>query len=211
MAVEAAKIKARLRALFPKANLSTKRLDEISAKLAKKPEDGATDAQIDEVLNDYNDNGAMTFEEIAKSDDKIRTLEAGKPKPKTEEVVIEEDEPTTEMGKLMKMVQGLTQTVTTLQQNNTQQTISQKFAADKRLKGIPEFMFKGYVPTKDEDYEAAVEGLIEVYKPFAEKNKLSAFGDDFPGSGDENEDAAAAKGKVVKEIDADTAAKIVGV
>lgn len=207
MAVEAAKIKARLRALFPKANLSTKRLDEISAKLAKKPEDGATDAQIDEVLNDYNDNGAMTFEEIAKADDKIRTLEAKKPEPKTDEPKTDEPDPNEPAWfKLYREAQD--EKFNKLQQQNTQQTISQKFAADKRLKGIPEFMFKGYVPTKDEDYEAAIEGLIEVYKPFAEKNKLSAFGDDFPGSGDTDETPKTVK---VKEIDADTAAKIVGV
>lgn len=68
------KIKARLRVLFPKANLSTKRMDEISAKLEKKIADDADDAAFDLVLNDAND--LMDFVAIAKEDDRIRTLEA---------------------------------------------------------------------------------------------------------------------------------------
>lgn len=74
MAVKPEKIKERLRILFPKANLSQKRIDEISAKLAKKPADDADDDAVDLVINDAND--LMDFEAIAKEDDRIRTLEA---------------------------------------------------------------------------------------------------------------------------------------
>lgn len=74
MAVEAKRIKERLKAKYPKANLSNKRLDEIAARLAKKPEDDADDAAIDTVLENAND--FMSFEDIAKSDDRLRTLEA---------------------------------------------------------------------------------------------------------------------------------------
>lgn len=73
MAVDAKRVKDRLKELFPKANLSTKRLDEISARLAKKPAEDADDAAIDEVINNAND--FFPFEEIAKEDDRIRTLE----------------------------------------------------------------------------------------------------------------------------------------
>lgn len=74
MAVPVEKIKARLKALFPKANLSTKRLDALAAKLATKPADDADDTAIDVVLNTAND--FMSFEDIAKEDDRVRTLEA---------------------------------------------------------------------------------------------------------------------------------------
>ena len=74
MAVEAKRIKERLRALYPKVNLSTKRIDEISARLAKKPADDADDTAIDGVINDAND--FMPFADIAKEDDRVRTLEA---------------------------------------------------------------------------------------------------------------------------------------
>lgn len=74
MAVDQKRIKERLKAKYPKANLSNKRLDELSARLAKKPEDDADDAAIDSVLEQAND--FMSFEDIAKEDDRIRTLEA---------------------------------------------------------------------------------------------------------------------------------------
>lgn len=92
MAVKPEKIKERLRILFPKANLSQKRIDEISAKLAKKPADDAEDDAIDLVINDAND--FMDFEALAKEDDRVRTLESlakkaqetpPNPKPTTED------------------------------------------------------------------------------------------------------------------------------
>ena len=55
MAVDKLKVIARLKALFPKANLSQKRLDAYADKLAKKPADDADDATIDAIINDYND------------------------------------------------------------------------------------------------------------------------------------------------------------
>jgi len=79
MAVTAVKIKERLKIKYPKANLSTKRLDAIADKLATKPADDADDAAIDLVLEDFN--GIMSFEDIAKEDDRVRTLEANQKKP----------------------------------------------------------------------------------------------------------------------------------
>lgn len=67
------KIKARLKHLWPKANLSTTRIDEISDKLSKKLTDDSDDAAVDGVLNDAND--LMDFEATAKNDDRLRTLE----------------------------------------------------------------------------------------------------------------------------------------
>ncbi len=81
MAVKPEKIKERLKALFPKANLSQKRIDEISAKLATKPADDADDAAVDAFINDANE--LMGFEAMAKEDDRVRTLEANQ-KPKQE-------------------------------------------------------------------------------------------------------------------------------
>lgn len=73
------KISGRLKALFPKANLSTKRIDAITAKLESKVSDDADDTAIDVILNQAND--FMDFEAIAKEDDRIRTLEANQKKP----------------------------------------------------------------------------------------------------------------------------------
>jgi len=73
MPVEISRIKGRLKDLFPKANLSNKRLDELSARLAKKPSDDADDAAIDEVLNNAND--IYSFEEMGKDQDRIANAE----------------------------------------------------------------------------------------------------------------------------------------
>lgn len=203
MAVKPEQIKARLKAKYPKANLSTKRLDEISAKLAKKPADDADDAAIDEVLEDYNENGPMTFEEIAKSDDKIRTLETKKPVA-PENPTPDPDEP----AWFTKYKQEQDAKYSKLEQERTQQTIGSKFSNDARVKDIPEFIRVGYVPTSDEDYEEKITALTDAYKPFAEKHKLAGFnGEDIPSGSD---DPTPPKGKV-KEIDADLAGKIVGV
>jgi hypothetical protein len=78
MAVEKSKVIARLKVLFPKANLSQQRLDAIADKLAKKPADDADDTAIDAVINDFND--VLSIEDIAKGDDRTRTLEADKKK-----------------------------------------------------------------------------------------------------------------------------------
>lgn len=79
MPVEPTRIKGRVRALFPNANLSNKRMDELSARLAQKPVDDADDAVIDELLNNAND--FMPFADLAKEDDRIRSLEANQKKP----------------------------------------------------------------------------------------------------------------------------------
>lgn len=78
MAVDKLKVIARLKVLFPKANLSQLRLDAIADKLAKKPADDADDTAIDAVINDFND--VLSIEDIAKGDDRTRTLEADKKK-----------------------------------------------------------------------------------------------------------------------------------
>jgi hypothetical protein len=78
MAVEKSKVITRLKVLFPKANLSQQRLDAIADKLAKKPADDADDTAIDAVINDFND--VLSIEDIAKGDDRTRTLEADKKK-----------------------------------------------------------------------------------------------------------------------------------
>lgn len=91
MAVPVDTIKARLRVLFPKANLSQKRLDVISAKLATKPEDGADDNAVDLIINQSND--FYSFEEIAKDDDRMRTLEANQKAPANPEPPKQNDPP----------------------------------------------------------------------------------------------------------------------
>ena len=197
MAVSQDKIKERLRALFPKANLSKQRLDAIAAKLASKPEDEATDDQVDEIISDYNE--VIDFEQIAKDDDRIRTLEAArKPKPaprsEVEEEQKDDDDP----------VKALQQEIASLKAELRQEAIAQRFNSDPRVKNIPEFIRKGYIPQDDDDFETKVTELSNEYKGFAEKNKLQSYPNDVPGNGTPDR-----KTGTVKKISADEAKKII--
>lgn len=101
MAVKPEKIKERLRILFPKANLSQKRLDEISERLAKKPADDADDNAVDEVINGFNE--VLSFESIAKDDDRIRTLESkSKAEPPKQEPNPNPEPPKNDISDLVK-------------------------------------------------------------------------------------------------------------
>lgn len=203
MAVKPELIKSRLRALFPKANLSTKRLDEISARLAKKPQDDADEAAIDEVITDYNENGAMTFEEIAKADDKIRTLEAGKPA-KVDPPKADDPNPETDPMKIMMAsLTALASEIKGLKEEKTKESVSTKFANDERVKNIPSIIRKGFMPTSEEDYESNVEALVAEYAPYAEKLKLAGFtGEDNPTSSTGGADArkGTVKAKSAEEV-----------
>lgn len=201
MAVEQKRIKERLKALFPKVNLSTKRLDAIAAKLSQKPEDEADDDAVDAVINDYNENGAVSFEDLARYDDKVRTLEIKAAKAKPAKVEPDEDEPEPSADPLKALLgefKSLKEEITSLKNEKAQNSLSDRFKSDERLKGVPEFLIKRAVPKTEDEFDAAVEELVNDYKPFAEKNKLSAFGKDVPASG-----TGESTGKVKEASDAE--------
>ena len=174
MAVEAKKIKDRLKKLFPKANLSTKRIDEISARLAKKPADDADDDAIDQVINDAND--FMSFEDIAKNDDRIRNLEA-KAKKVTEsknETQDEEDNednvdevPTgDEVPKWAKVLitsnKKLQEKLQTLETENTQKSKTQQAESlMSKSKVLPENLQKKWVTRIDLESDIPFEDQIK--------------------------------------------------
>lgn len=200
MAVSQDKIKERLRVLFPKANLSKHRLDAIAAKLASKPEDEATDDQVDEIISDYNE--VIDFEQIARDDDRIRTLEAArKPKPAPKSEMEEGPKPDDDAPAWAKALQ---QEIASLKAERTQETIAQRFNSDPRVKNIPEFIRKGYIPQDEDDFETKVTELSNEYKGFAEKNKLQSYPNDVPANGTPDR-----KTGTVKKISADEAKKII--
>jgi hypothetical protein len=188
MAVDATRISGRLRALFPKANLSTQRLNEISVRLSKMPADDADDDTVDAVINQANE--FTPFSEIAKSDDKIRDLESKikKPNPnepnRNPEQVIDETEGMTPFEKMMLQKFGALETkISGFETQQSQKTLSERFKSSPELKGVPEFMFKGRIPTTEEDFENAVSELKTDYTSFATENKLSILGSDVPNTG----------------------------
>lgn len=163
------KIAGRLKALFPKANLSTKRIDVITAKLESKVSDDADDGAIDEVVNQANE--FMDFEAIAKEDDRIRTLEANQKKgdeggdpPKDDKTPEQPKDDTPEWAKaLLNKVEALEKGKVTESKANT---VADLFSKSEILKGLPENQKQSWlkrVNLEAEDLSAEVSALETEY------------------------------------------------
>lgn len=190
MAVKPEIIKARLKALFPKANLSQKRLDAIAAKLAPMPADDADDAAVDVILNQANDFNA--FEEIAREDDRIRTLEekAGKviippapeaPKPETPPA----DVPEWAKG-LVEANKALLEKVTAIESGNVlqtkKQTALQSFEKSDILKGLKPELKDRWVGRVDVNSETPIEDQIkELESEYSELVQVNADNNQYGG------------------------------
>lgn len=169
MAVKQEQIKARLRVLFPKANLSQKRMDAIAAKLCLKPADDADDSAIDEVVNGAND--FMSFEEIAREDDRVRTLEANQkapaptpaPVPQPSPGPTPEDAPSWAKA-LIDSNKKLSEDLEALKSGKIieakKATASELFAKSEILKNIPEKVRKNWENRIDVNSETSLEDQV---------------------------------------------------
>lgn len=182
MAVEKIKVINRLKALFPKANLSQKRLDALADKLANKPADDADDVAIDAVINGFND--ILSIEEIAKEDDRIRTLES-----KSKEAVdpSKNDPPKTDPPKAdvpewaqaildsNKKLEGELEAFKSGKVVETKKaTASELFAKSDILKRIPESIRPNWVNRIDVNsetpFEDQIKGLETEYSELVQVN-----------------------------------------
>jgi hypothetical protein len=155
MAVEKARVVARIKELFPKLNLSQKRMDALADKLSKTPADDADDAAVDVVLNGFNE--VMPFDEIARNDDRSRQYDlekanrakekakadrlAANPGSAEEEEEEEFDANTPEWAKAMaKNIGGLSKKMSDFEagkQTETKRSLADKaFAKSEVLKGL---------------------------------------------------------------------------
>lgn len=187
MAVKPEIIKARLKVLFPKANLSQKRLDVYTAKLAPKPADDADEATIDAIINDYND--VIDFVAVAQEDDRTRTLEADKKKveelakkggkdDEEEEVKIDDDAPAWAKA-LLKSNEKLTSDLESIKSGNVletkKQTASQLFEKSEVLKGLKPELKDRWVNRIDVNSETPFEDQIkELESEYSELVQVNA-------------------------------------
>lgn len=197
MPVEISRIKGRLKALYPKANLSTKRLDEIAARLAKKPADDAEDSAIDELLNEAND--VYPFEEMAKDEHRLATaenkLKKQKPAKSPDQEEEEEEEPATQptddMPKWAKTMlesnQKLAQDLAELKAGKI--TESKKEAAKKlfdgneTLKNLKESVKEKWFNRIDVNSETPVEDQIsDLESEYTELVQGTADSKSYPGA-----------------------------
>ncbi|EJL66304.1 hypothetical protein [Flavobacterium sp. CF136] len=217
MAVEKQKVIARLKVLFPKANLSQQRLDAIADKLAKKPADDADDTAIDAVINDFND--VLSIEEIAKGDDRTRTLEAEKKKSEElaakkkpskeeeEEEVIEIDKDIPAWAKaILESNKKLTADLESIKSGNITQSkkeIAQKtFESSEILKGLKPELKDRWVNRIDINSETPIEDQIkELESEYSDLVQVTADSNVYGGP--------AGGGRGVEKMSADSAKSIV--
>lgn len=198
MAVKPERIKGRLKVLFPKANLSTKRMDAIADRLAKKPADDAEDDAVDQVINDAND--FMPFEDIAKEDDRLRSLEEkakgnknDPPKqdpPKTDPPKQDDDMPSWAKGlvetntKLLNEVEGLKKGKILEDKLTTARSV---FDKSEVLKGLKDSVKDRWFSRINPESEASIDDQIkELEDEYTELFQGKADGGDYagaPGSG----------------------------
>lgn len=200
MAVKPEVIKARLKALFPKANLSQKRLDAYAAKLAPKPADDADDEAVDAIINDYNE--IIDFEAVAKEDDRVRTLEADKKKAEDaaakkgkgakkeeeeeeEEVKVDDDAPAyvkAMFAKLDKVTSELDSIKTGNVMQTKKQTATQLFDKSEILKGLKDTLKPKWIERIDVNSETPIEDQIkELETEYSELVQLSADSNSYAG------------------------------
>jgi len=205
MAVEKSKVISRLKALFPKANLSQKRLDALADKLATKPADDADEAAIDLVINDFN--SVLSIEEIAREDDRVRTLESkanpnppAPPSPPAPPAPPKGDEVPSWAQAILdsnKKLEGELEAIKTGKMIETKRaTASELFGKSEVLKRIPETIRKNWENRIDVNSETPFEEQIQALETeYSELVQVSA---------DNNQYAPAAGGGSA-EIKADNA------
>lgn len=186
MAVKKSKMVERFKALFPKINLSKERLNILMGKLSKKPDDKASDDEIDDVLTDFNET--YPFEDILKNDDRTRKSasdakkkadeeaeearkKAGEASDGEEEEDLPDDTPEY-IKKLFKQNKALAKTNATIQEQLTgittgkitdtkTQQVQELFKNSDALKGLTPEMQARLVKTVDFESETPIEDQVE--------------------------------------------------
>lgn len=168
-------------------SLSKNFKENLATKWAEKIEN---DDDIDAYVDDREDlllEASSEADRRAVAAAKKAKEDAGKADPKKEEEKVEVDDDAPEWAKaLIKQNQALASKIETFESQQKSQTIAERFKKDERisqLKGLPDHAFNGRIPKTEEEYDQAVEGLVNDWKPFLEKHKLGEQGGDQPASG----------------------------
>lgn len=180
------KIVGRLKALFPKANLSQKRIDAIADKLELKVADDADDSVIDDVVNQAND--FMDFEAIAKEDDRIRTLEAnqkkagegeGEPNPPGTPPTPPNDETPEWAKSLLQKVEAIEKGEIT---KSKASTVSDLFSKSEVLKGLPENQKQSWMKRVNLDAEDLATEISSLEAEYTELKQSIVDSNDYAGA-----------------------------
>jgi hypothetical protein len=203
MAVEKDKVLAAIESKFKGKSISKTFKQNLAAKWAEKID---TEDDIDTYIEDREDiiTEAISEADRRATDAATKAAEKAKQAGKNTETEVETEEEdlkdlSPEMKAVLKRLDAVASKVEGFEQAQSQKSIAERFKADERLKGIPEFMFKGRVPSKEEDFETYAEELKADYEAFATEKNLERFGNDTPGATG-NKTPAGGNGKVSDTI-----------
>lgn len=170
---------ARYKAKFSAVNLSKERMDFIEARLDEKnpTDDTSIDAELDAL------NRAFPFEEIAKTDDKLRNLEAKSKKAAPPKDKDKNDEPADPVDPLkgedktdpvLKLLQEMKQEISTLKGEKIAETYTNR--AKKDLEEVPHVIYKGRpIPTEEDKYQAFVAEVKADHASFVQEQTDKGF------------------------------------
>lgn len=180
MAISKDSVKAKFELKFKKVNLTKNFKDSVINKIANKLD---SEDDIDQTLDLYED----VISESAAEADRIRTQAKKDALKQPEKETLQEDEleplpiDTPEYVKvLLKEVKALKEAQQNFEKAKQTETIVDRFKKDDRLKGIPEFVLKGYIPKNEEELEANIAEVTTQFSQFAQDNKLANIGQDAP-------------------------------
>ena len=143
-------LKAKLQTLGVK-NLSKSRIDAIADKLAPKiTEESQIDGKLDEL------NELFPFADIAKQDDKVRTLEAKAKATTTTNNAGNENTEDDPIKQLVQTVQQLNEKVSSFEKEKQQSKLSQTLAAKLQEKKIPAAFLKGRTVESEDQLDAVI-------------------------------------------------------
>lgn len=181
MAVEKGLVLTAIEAKFKGKSLSKTFKERIAEKWAAKID---TDADIEDYINDRED---VILEASTEADRRVTDYVKANPKePKKpeEKETVELPADTPDYVKvMMAKMESMGAEISGFKAQTQQKSLEERFKANPELKGIPEFMFKGRIPTKEEEFDNAVQELKTDHTTFADANKLTNIGLDQPGGG----------------------------
>lgn len=200
-----AQLKAYLLTLGVK-NLSTERMNATADRLIKKFPD-LKEEDIDSKLSDLND--LNPFDEIARQDDRVRTLEAKAketPKPPTDPANpgadSKKDDPPKPADEVPAWAKDLVNKINKLDADKEQEEIQKEF--QKRMDGlktkIPSTFYKGRKPAKKEDIETLATEIETDFLAFEQERNDGVLGSTTKPAGAAGASKNKASDKEVEEL-----------
>jgi hypothetical protein len=165
------RLKAKLKTLGVN-NLSQKRIDAIADRLHKKFPDITEETDHDTRIDEFHE--LQPLDEIAKTDDQIRTLEAkAKPKPKENAKPADEtpdDQDTPEKGdETPGWAKKMFEKIEKLEKEKTQSSMQTTIAGKLKDKVPATYYAKRALPEKDEDLDAWITEVETDYTAFKQE------------------------------------------